>query len=92
MVGLFLVSVFSSLLFLCFFFDKGELIVFLSQHLCLALRKGFFFFTTALNECFLRTLLTVSEETGWEIIVLMCLVTRVALAALPVAICDKIAC
>ena len=29
--------------------------------LCLALRKGFFFFTTALNECFLRTLLTVSE-------------------------------
>src|SRR3979490_386106 len=45
------------------------------SYLCLALRKGFFFFTTALNECFLRTLLTVSEETGWGIIVLMCLVT-----------------
>src|SRR5882757_3505884 len=43
--------------------------------LCLTLRKGFFFFTTALNECFLRTLLTVSEETGWGMIVLMCLVT-----------------
>src|SRR3979490_972128 len=43
--------------------------------LCLALRKGLFFFTTALNECFLRTLLTVSEKTGWGIIVLMCLVT-----------------
>ena len=30
MVGSFLVSVFSSLLFLCFFFDKGELIVFIT--------------------------------------------------------------
>ena len=34
----------------------------------------FITFTTALNECFLKTLLTVSEETGWGIIVLMCLV------------------
>ena len=30
MVGSFLVSVFSSLLFLCFFFDKGGLIVFIT--------------------------------------------------------------
>ena len=43
--------------------------------LCVALRNGFFFFTTALNEFFLRTLLTVSEETGLEMMVLMCLVT-----------------
>src|SRR6266850_834357 len=40
--------------------------------LCLPLSKGFFFFTTALNECFFKTLLIVCEETGWEIMVLMC--------------------
>src|SRR5713101_5810362 len=33
-----------------------------------------FFFVTALNECFLRTFLTVCELTGWGMMVLMCLV------------------
>ena len=32
---------------------------------------GFFFFITALNEFFLRTLLTVSEEMGVGMMVLM---------------------
>ena len=32
-VGSFLVSVFSSLLFLCFFFDKGGLIVFITTNM-----------------------------------------------------------
>ena len=33
-----------------------------SHFLCLTVSKGFFFFVTALNECFLRTLLTVCRD------------------------------
>src|SRR5229473_5420319 len=39
--------------------------------LCIAMSNGFFFFVTALNECFLRTFLTVCELTGWGMMVLM---------------------
>src|SRR3979490_3301407 len=43
--------------------------------LCTAVSNGFFFFVTALNECCLSTFLTVCGQTGWEMMVLMCLVT-----------------
>ena len=52
----------------------------------------FSFFVTALNEGLLRTSLTVCEETGLEIMVLMCLVARTALAAFPVVIWVMIEC
>ena len=54
--------------------------------LCTAVSNGFFFFVTALNECCFSTILTVCRQTGWEIMVLMCLVTWTALAAFPVVI------
>src|SRR3979490_1745774 len=43
--------------------------------LCTVVSNGFFFFVTALNECCLSTFLTVCGQTGWEMMVLMCLVT-----------------
>src|SRR3979490_2732345 len=45
-----------------------------------AVSNGFFFFVTALNECCLSTFLTVCGQTGWEIMVLMCLVPAQTLA------------
>src|ERR1700724_2967629 len=55
--------------------------------LCFAVSKGFFFFVTALNECLLRTFLTVCGETGLEMRVLMCFIAWTALVAFPVVIC-----
>jgi len=52
--------------------------------------NGFFFFVTAFNEFFLSRFLTVCEEMGWEMMVLMCLVAWTALAAFPVVIWVKI--
>ena len=54
--------------------------------LCIVVSNGLFFFVTALSECLLRTFLTVCEETGLGMMVLMCLVARTALAALQVVI------
>jgi hypothetical protein len=51
--------------------------------------SGFFFFVTALNECFFRAFLTVWVETGLGMMVLMCLVTWTAFAAFPVVICER---
>ena len=48
-----------------------------------------FSFVAALNECFLRTFLTVWVETGLGMMVFMCLVTWTAFAALSVVICER---
>ena len=57
--------------------------------LCTVVSSGFFFFITALNECFLRAFLIVWVEIGLRMIVLMCLVTWTAFAPFPVVICER---
>src|SRR5882757_4409360 len=52
--------------------------------LCATVSNGFFFFVTAFNEFFLSKFLTVCEEMGCEMMMLMCLVAWTALAAFPV--------
>ena len=54
--------------------------------LFLAVRSGFLSFVTALNQWFLRTLLTVCAETRLGMMELMWWAAWTALAALPVVI------